>query len=56
MNRAERREALIRLHAAKFMHARMLGYHAEAYRTVSRINVHHLQIMINMATKNVKPN
>ncbi len=57
MNRAERREALIRLHAAKLMHARLLGLRvADKWKAPTRQSVHCLQIIINDRAKNVKPN
>ena len=52
MNRAEKREALIRLHAAKLVHARLLG--CEVHKDLkkpTRMSIHWLQININERAK-----
>ena len=51
MNRAEKRKALVRLHIAKLVHARLLGCYVDGLRKPTQMNVHWLQIMINQRTK-----
>lgn len=51
MNRAERHEALIRLHTAKLVHARLLGSHISTLLQPTRMNVHKLQKLINERTR-----
>ena len=51
MNRAKRREALIRLHTLKLLHARLLGWHISTMLSPTRANVHSLQKLINERTK-----
>lgn len=51
MNSAERRRALHRLHAAKLIHARLLGCDVSALKERTRMNVHWLQVLINLRTK-----
>ena len=54
MNREQRREGLIRLHTAKFIHAKMLGYALDdILRAPTRANIHRLQVLINERTKYV---
>lgn len=52
MNRAERHEALIQLHTAKLIHARLLGENVpDTWKVPSHQNVHTLQILIDARTK-----
>lgn len=50
-NREARRKALIVLHTAKFIHARLLGLNVDRQRGPTRLNVHRLQKLINEATR-----
>lgn len=40
MNRAERHEALIQLHTAKLIHARLLGCKVADFRAPTRSSIH----------------
>ncbi len=52
MNRTDRRAALIRLHTAKLIHAKMLGcWIRDHWKQPTRVNVHCLQIIINEKVK-----
>jgi len=51
MNRAAKREALIRLHTAKLVHARLLGCEVADFRAPTQMNVHWLQKLINLRTR-----
>lgn len=51
MSRAKNREAMIRLHTAKLIHARLLDYNPTWLLRPTWVNVNRLQILINEKVK-----
>lgn len=51
MSRARNREAMIRVHTAKLVHVRLLGFNPDWLAKPNWVNVQRLQALINERTK-----